>query len=383
MEEETKDVNKMSMWKKVLIGFTGVVVTLMIVIYVAIDFIAQDINENWDAAESQSTFEYEEDFIPLQEEDQISMEDTDESNLVWEQQWDSLGEKQQYLAFGSHLYRVEDGSYRYSKEFVDVLYVIVNGWFSGISKSDLDFVLPKALNELLDTATGKEVYDALILFTELYNRDTIITGEGETPYEYISRMASPYASERCGFAVGEVHTFTSGTTCTYQGQDIWIEANGRTWKASANNEGGITINIYTTSPYLSEKAGYLVGMVCDFGDLGDLTYEGQDIWVNSSGLKYKAYKIDNGAIYVDVVRTYDNLYSSYTFAGPGETPISEREGYVVGDVIKYKHVFAGYGYTRTYQGNDVWLREFESGDSRWEVAAYNSEGELDWVDKLD
>lgn len=148
MEEETKDVNKMSMWKKVLIGFTGVVVTLMIVIYVAIDFIARDIDESWNEAETQSTFEYEEDLISLQEEEQASKESTDESNLVWEQQWDSLGEKQQYLAFGSHLYRVEDGSYRYSKEFVDVLHVIANGWFSGISKSDLDFVLPKALNEL-------------------------------------------------------------------------------------------------------------------------------------------------------------------------------------------------------------------------------------------
>ena len=76
------------------------------------------------------------------------------------------------------------------------------------------------------------------------------------------------------------------------------------------------------------------------------------------------------------------MYSSYTFAGPSETPISEREGYVVGDVIKYKHVFAGYGYTRTYQGNDVWLREFESGGSRWEVAAYNSDKgiRIDYLD---
>lgn len=302
LEEESKDVNKMSMWKKVLIGFTGVVVTFMIVIYVAIDFIARDIDENWNEAETQSTFEYEKDPISLQEEEQASKENTNERDSAWEQQ---------------------------------------------------------------------------------YNRDTVITEEGETPDEDITLKASPYASERCGFVVGEVHTFTSGTTCTYQGQDIWIEANGRTWKAVANNEGGITINIYTTSPYLSEKAGYLVGMTCDFGDLGDLTYQGQDIWVNSSGLKYKAYKSDNGALYVDVVRTYDNLYSSYTFAGPSETPISEREGYVVGDVIKYKHDFVGYGYTRTYQGNDVWLREFESGGSKWEVAAYNSNGELDWVEKLD
>ncbi len=324
-----------------------------------------------------------EEIIP-KEEIEFSYQEENEEEIENEaSEWELLGDKQQYLAFGENLYRKEDQTYGYTKEFVDVLYIIADGWFSGASKSDLDIILQISLEKLPDTATAKEVYDALYLFAISTVRELVITGEGESPYEYLNRMASPYASERCGFVVGTVFTFTNGATCTYQGQDIWTEANGRTWKANDNNKGGIWIEIYTTSPYYAEQAGFMVGEVCDFGPLKGLTYQGQDIWVNSSGTKYKSYKISDEGLHVDIVKTYDNVYPSYTFAKPGETPISEREGYAVGHVIHYDHIISGNDSERIYQGNDVWLRQYETGESYLEIAAYDDEGKFVWVEKLD
>lgn len=231
------------MWKKVLIGFTGVVVAFMIVIYVAIDFIVRDVGGNLNGTESQAVIESEEDSVPIQKVKRILAEGSEEKSTVWEQQWEALGESQQYLSFGTHLSRNEDEEYKYSKEFVDVFYIIADGWFSGASVDDLQFILPLALEKLPDTVSGKEVYDELVSFTQTYKQEVMVMKKGETPYELITRETSPYASDRCGYKVGQVETFSNGVTATYKGQDIWIATDGVTWRARALGEGRIQIGL--------------------------------------------------------------------------------------------------------------------------------------------
>ena len=355
--------------KKIAISVAGILTATAVTSSVIIGM-----NNNSSDKEEVPSIQESEAFYP--EEFEADVEDEDS-------EWELLGDKQQYLAFGENLYRTENKTYGYSKEFVDVLYIIADGWFSGASKRDLDIILQISLEKLSDTASAKEVYDALWMFSISTVREAMITGEGESPYEDLKRMASPYVSDRCGFVVGQVFTFLDSRTRTYQGQDIWVEADGRTWKAIANDEGGFSFEIHTTSSYYADQAGFVVGEVRDFGVYKELTYLGQDIWVNSSGTKYKSYKITDEGLHVDIIKTYDNIYPSYTFAKSGETPISEREGYAVGDVIKYDHMISGYDSKRIYQGNDVWLLEYEMGDTSWEVAAYDEEGKMVWVDKLD
>jgi len=109
----------------------------------------------------------------------------------YESKWNALGNGKQYLALGSdHLKRTpkttgvnaSDGlyDYTYSEEFIGTLFMIADQYFDGASKSDLDTVLNVALNELPDNATDREVYDALIKFTEMFvNKETVIFGLGE------------------------------------------------------------------------------------------------------------------------------------------------------------------------------------------------------------
>lgn len=109
----------------------------------------------------------------------------------YESKWNALGNGKQYLALGSdHLKRTpkttgvnaSDGlyDYTYSEEFIGTLFMIADQYFDGASKSDLDTVLNVALNELPDNATDREVYDALIKFTEMFvDKETVIFGLGE------------------------------------------------------------------------------------------------------------------------------------------------------------------------------------------------------------
>lgn len=296
LEEEKNDVKKMATWKKVLIAFTGVVVAFMIVIYVAIDYIMRDIDEEWNEPGSQTTTESEEESVPIQKVKRISIDSTDGNSTVWEQQWEALGESQQYLAFGTHVYRKGDDDYRYSNEFVNVLCVIADGWFSGASGSDLDYILPRALGKLSDTASGKEVYDKLVSFTQEYKQEVMVMKKGENPYEHMKRMASPYASERCGYDVGVVETFPNGKTVTYKGKDIWVDTQGETWKASENGKGNIWFTWVNTSPYASEQVGFRKGDVRQFSSGEYFTYQGQDIWTDSNGARYKAYSAGGNQI---------------------------------------------------------------------------------------
>ena len=243
LEEEKTDVKKMATWKKVLIAITGVVVAFMIVIYVAIDFIARDIGGDLGVLGEQSVTESEEDSVPIKKVKRILAEEGKEQDSIWESQWEALGERQQYLAFGTHLSRNENEGYKYSREFVDTFYMIADGWFSGASDNDLQFILLLALEQLPDTAVGKEVYDKLISITQNYKQEVMVMKGGESPYEVITRENSPYVSDRCGYKVGQVETFSNGVTATYQGKDVWIATDGVTWWARALGEGRIQIGL--------------------------------------------------------------------------------------------------------------------------------------------
>ena len=108
-----------------------------------------------------------------------------------EEGWNALGENQEYLALGSeHLKRTIEKqgnatltTFTYTEEFIGTLYMIQDGWFVGINNQELVDALTEALAHIEgDTATGKEVYDALCDYISVVNRSAVISGTGEAPF---------------------------------------------------------------------------------------------------------------------------------------------------------------------------------------------------------
>ena len=109
----------------------------------------------------------------------------------WEDAWAALNENQEYLALGSeHLKRTIEKqgnatltTITYTEEFIGTLYMIQEGWFIGINNQELVDALTEALAHIEgDTATGKEVYDALCEYISVVNRSAVISGTGEAPF---------------------------------------------------------------------------------------------------------------------------------------------------------------------------------------------------------
>lgn len=108
-----------------------------------------------------------------------------------EEGWNALGENQQYLTPNTEHFNVtynNDNTWKftYSAEFVRTLLLIENGWFSSASMEDINRIINIAIPLLPENPTGKDLFGKFVEIAQTKDRDTIITGEGESPYDYFS-----------------------------------------------------------------------------------------------------------------------------------------------------------------------------------------------------
>ena len=131
--------------------------------------------------------------LKKQQEQQKQAEKEHQEKLTkWNTEWNALGDSQQYLALGSeYFYREGEAnlnglySFHITEEFLGTLFTICDGWYNGATVEDLRLVLNSALASLPNNATAQETYDAFMSYTEMVNRDAVITGKGQNPYDIL------------------------------------------------------------------------------------------------------------------------------------------------------------------------------------------------------
>lgn len=105
--------------------------------------------------------------------------------------WLELEAQQPYFTPNTEHFNVtynDDNTWKftYSAEFVGTLYSIADGWYQGASIEDINRIINIAIPMLPENPTGKDVYDTFMELTEVLGRETVITGQGTSPYDYFS-----------------------------------------------------------------------------------------------------------------------------------------------------------------------------------------------------
>ena len=169
--------------KKIIIGSIIAVAVILVGTLTTIGFnlVKNELQEAIKLIEQQ-----EKEAKELEEQQEQTEKEHQEKLAKWEQGWNTLGDNQQYFTLGTdHLKRTinsdETTTFSWSVEFIGALYMIDDGVFNGIKKNELNMFLGIALQNLPDNATGKEVYDAILKATELFNVDELKSGVGEDP----------------------------------------------------------------------------------------------------------------------------------------------------------------------------------------------------------
>lgn len=180
--------------KKIIIGSVVGAVFLVSALAIGITINIKNEKEAQEVARlEQEKKEKEAQELKKQQEQQEQEEkERQEKLLKWNNEWNALGENQEYLALGSEYFYREgeaniNGSYSFhiTEEFLGTLFTICDGWYNGATVEDLRLVLNSALASLPNNATAQETYEAFVSYTEMVNRDAVITGEGQNPYDIL------------------------------------------------------------------------------------------------------------------------------------------------------------------------------------------------------
>ena len=180
--------------KKIIIGSVVGAVFLVSALAIGITINIKNEKEAQEVARlEQEQKEKEAQELKKQQEQQEQEEkERQEKLLKWNNEWNALGENQEYLALGSDYFYREgeaniNGSYSFhiTEEFLGTLFTICDGWYNGATVEDLRLVLNSALASLPNNATAQQTYEAFVSYTEMVNRDAVITGEGQNPYDIL------------------------------------------------------------------------------------------------------------------------------------------------------------------------------------------------------
>lgn len=169
--------------------------------------------------------------------------------------WAEYSEQQkQYLTLGSDYLKrtpkttgvnAADGlyDYTYSNEFVSTLYIIHGEYFNGASKEDLDLILNTALNRLPDNATGEEVFKALGDFTELIDRNIVVSQDGTSPFDITVEESTQTNAD--------ANSTTNNTTSSNKNNNS--TSNNNSNSSNNNNSGSSDSDEYgNTDPFAGD-----------------------------------------------------------------------------------------------------------------------------------